>query len=98
MSSPFADAGRARACGDEHTAPSDEYAAPPATRTAEDVRAEFRAVGVSVADWAREHGFSVELTRMVLAGQRKCLRGQSHKIAVALGMKSQPSNSRLLRR
>ena len=37
---------------------------------------------------ARARGFSAELTRMVLLGKRKCLRGQSHQIAVALGIKA----------
>ncbi|WP_428003791.1 DNA-binding protein [Acidovorax sp.] len=52
------------------------------------VRRSFDELGVSIADWARERGFSVPLTRMVLAGKRKCLRGQSHQIAVALGLKT----------
>lgn len=56
-------------------------------RTEEQARSAFRAAGITVADWARERGFSVELTRMVLAGKRKCLRGQSHQIAVALRIK-----------
>lgn len=56
--------------------------------TEEEARAVFRAKGITVANWARERGFSVELTRMVLAGKRKCLRGQSHEIAVAIGIKS----------
>lgn len=56
--------------------------------TEEQSRAVFRANGTTVADWARERGFSVELTRMVLAGKRKCLRGQSHNIAVALRIKA----------
>lgn len=56
-------------------------------RTPEQVRSHFIQSGQSIADWARSRGFSVELTRMVAAGQRKCLRGQSHQIAVALGMK-----------
>lgn len=47
----------------------------------------LKAKGVTVAEWARARGFSVELTRIVLAGKRKCLRGQSHQIAVALGAK-----------
>lgn len=53
-------------------------------RREEQTRAWFRASGITVADWARERGFSVELTRMVLAGKRKCLRGQSYEIAAAL--------------
>ena len=52
-------------------------------------RSWFRASGVTVSDWARERGFSVELTRMVLAGKRKCLRGQSYEIAVAHQVASQ---------
>lgn len=55
----------------------------------ERARAWFRASGVTVAGWARERRFSVELTRMVLAGKRKCLRGQSYEIAVALQIASQ---------
>lgn len=43
--------------------------------------------GSTIAAWARQRGFSVPLTRMVLAGKRKCLRGQSHEIAVALRIK-----------
>ena len=56
-------------------------------RTSEQVRALFNESGVPISDWARERGFSVVLTRMVIAGKRKCLRGQSHQIAVELGMK-----------
>lgn len=59
-----------------------------APMSSEEVRANFRAKGINVAQWARARGFSVELTRMVLAGRRKCLRGQSHQIAVELGLKS----------
>jgi len=51
-------------------------------------KAALSMAGLSVADWARARGFSPELTRMVLAGKRKCLRGQSHQIAVELGIKS----------
>jgi len=53
-----------------------------------EVRALFEAGGVSVAEWARENGFSSGLVYEVLKGQRKCLRGQSHRIAIALGLKS----------
>lgn len=61
---------------------------PPRPLTEEQVRMTFIATGTTVADWARERGFSISLTRMVLAGKRKCLRGQSHEIAVALGLKA----------
>ena len=51
------------------------------------IRAVFEDSGVSVAEWARARGFSTSLVYQVLEGRRKCLRGQSHQIAVALGIK-----------
>jgi gp16 family phage-associated protein len=51
------------------------------------VRAVFEDSGISVAEWARARGFSTSLVYQVLEGRRKCLRGQSHQIAVALGIK-----------
>lgn len=47
----------------------------------------FEASGISVAEWARDKGFSTGLVYQVLEGNRKCLRGQSHRIALALGLK-----------
>lgn len=43
--------------------------------------------GTSVSEWARVRGFSAVLVYQVLDGRRKCMRGQSHQIAVALGLK-----------
>ena len=51
------------------------------------VRTIFEDSGISVAEWARAKGFSTSLVYQVLEGRRKCLRGQSHQIAVALGIK-----------
>lgn len=51
------------------------------------VQAWFRESGVTVADWANRNGFSPPLVYAVMKGKRKCLRGESHHIAVALGMK-----------
>lgn len=50
-------------------------------------RAVFENTGWSVAEWARLQGFSTGLVYQVLEGRRKCLRGQSYRIAVALGLK-----------
>lgn len=47
---------------------------------------DFRANGISIAKWARSHGFKVGLVYKVLGG-RKALRGESQRIARALGMK-----------
>lgn len=52
------------------------------------VRSIFTECGVSIADWARAEGFSVALVYHVIEGKRPCTRGQSHRIAVALGLKA----------
>lgn len=57
------------------------------TRTAEQVREEFQRKGISIASWAAANGFSYNMVLEVMAGRKKGLRGQSHKIAVKLGMK-----------
>jgi gp16 family phage-associated protein len=51
------------------------------------VRAAFSASGVSVADWARQNRFSTPLVYAVLQGRNQATRGESHRIAVALGIK-----------
>jgi len=56
-------------------------------KTLKEVRDEFHRSGKSVMTWAKEHGFTVNLVYEVLNGKRKCFRGQSHRIAVRLGVK-----------
>lgn len=56
-------------------------------RTPEEVRAELASKGISVSQWAASNGFSVNLVFEVLAGRKQGIRGQSHKIAVKLGLK-----------
>ena len=51
------------------------------------IRSLIEESGVSVAEWARANGFSSGLVYAVLEGRRKCLRGQSFRIAVALGLR-----------
>jgi gp16 family phage-associated protein len=53
----------------------------------EQVQAWFHESGVCVGDWANKNGFSPALVYAVIKGKRKCIRGESHRIAVALGMK-----------
>jgi gp16 family phage-associated protein len=55
-----------------------------------EARQALRANGRSVAEWARHNGFPAALVYAVLGGRRKCLRGESHRIAVALGLKALP--------
>lgn len=47
----------------------------------------FRDHGINVRAWAADRGFNPALVYSVLRGERKCLRGQSHEVAVALGLK-----------
>ena len=62
-------------------------------KTRKQVRDEFASRGWSYSDWARQRGYSAALVCMIVndddgTPQRKCLRGESHNIAVELGLKS----------
>ena len=56
-------------------------------RTTEQARAELQRKGVSVTQWAVSNGFSPNLVFEMLSNRRKPTRGQTHNIAVALGIK-----------
>ncbi|NDV20859.1 DNA-binding protein [Pseudodesulfovibrio sp. JC047] len=56
-------------------------------RTSEEVRAEFRRKGISISQWAVANGFPPNLVYEVLAKRRNPTRGQTHRIAVTLGLK-----------
>lgn len=57
-------------------------------RTADEARAELKRKGVSISQWATSNGFTTNLVYEVLSGKRACNFGQSHRIAVALGIKA----------
>lgn len=61
-------------------------------RTPEDVLDGFRARGETVTAWAYEHGFPRQSVYAVLQGRSTCIRGTAHRIAVALGIKADPSD------
>lgn len=56
-------------------------------KTLEQVKAEFKRRGETVAHWARKHGFAIDHVRAVLRGKAKGCWGESHKIAVTLSIK-----------
>lgn len=56
-------------------------------KTPEEVRREFREAGISVAQWARTHGFDRMTVVDLLRGNRKGNYGEAHRAAVALGLK-----------
>ncbi|RJF93004.1 hypothetical protein [Sphingomonas cavernae] len=50
--------------------------------------------GISVRNWANQHNFPEALVYTILRGQRRCKRGLSHRIAVALGIKDSDAVAR----
>lgn len=58
------------------------------TQTADQIKAKFRADGVTIVSWAAERGYKYHDVINVLAGVKKGVRGKAHEIAVALGMKA----------
>jgi gp16 family phage-associated protein len=60
------------------------------SKTPDQVRREFREKGVTLTEWAKANGFPLSAVNAVLIGHNKGYRGQSHKIAVALGIKASP--------
>ena len=68
-----------------------------ALRTPEELRRDFETRGMSVATWARRHGYSPFGVYDVLLGRTKGLRGESHNIAVALGIKAGSINTNVNR-
>ncbi|GAB1388967.1 hypothetical protein MASR1M6_11480 [Rubrivivax sp.] len=58
------------------------------TKTPEQVRAEFTAAGIPVAEWCRAHGIDRNVVVDLLRGRTQGLRGEAHRAAVALGLKA----------
>lgn len=67
----------------------------PALRTPEQVREWFIANGINVSEWARANGVSRYTVYDLLRGKRVGRRGDSHRAAIALGMKADPESLKL---
>lgn len=65
----------------------------PNTYPTEQVRQEARdrlaRQGITAKEWAEKHDLSPSTVYAVLNGQKKCLRGESHRAAVLLGIKEE---------
>jgi gp16 family phage-associated protein len=61
------------------------------------VKAQFIAGGISIAEWARANSFSAKLVYRVLDGTVQGSRGKAHTIACKLGLKGNPEDCRLRR-
>lgn len=56
------------------------------------VKERFKAEGVTIADWARAHGFKPLTVYRVIEGKSKGHRGEAYHVAIALGLKAAPAN------
>ena len=61
--------------------------------TVEDIKQRFEAEGETICGWAEKRGVSKHTVYAVLNGRVCGKRGLSHKIAIALGLKSLPSSA-----
>lgn len=57
-------------------------------KTIDQVRADFQAAGITLSEWARANGFHRMTVVDLLRGSRQGLRGETHRCAVALGLKT----------
>ena len=51
---------------------------------------ELRSAGISIPQWAKANKFNTPTVKAVLYGHSKGVRGDAHKVAVALGFKTGP--------
>ncbi|ARU88271.1 DNA-binding protein [Pseudomonas sp. M30-35] len=58
-----------------------------ATRTPAQAKAWLDSLGITIKDFADNHGLDPATTYQVLAGTKKGKRGEAHKAAVLLGIK-----------
>ena len=56
-------------------------------KTREQVQVEFLVAGITLSEWARANGFHRMTVVDLLRGTRIGLRGETHRCAVALGLK-----------
>lgn len=61
--------------------------------TPQQIKEQFRLRGESVAQWADKNNFPRDVVYRVLNGRSPAWRGQCHEVAVALGLKPDPSKT-----
>lgn len=65
----------------------------PYPQTAESARAYFLQHGINRSEWARHFGIDQQAISDHLRGKLKGTWGQSHRVAVLLGLKPAPNDS-----
>lgn len=68
----------------------------PQLKTLEEARSMFTRTGTTIRQWAKDNEVHENTVYEVLAGRKKCLRGDAHKVAVLLGVKDGVIGSRAL--
>lgn len=58
-----------------------------------EVQKRFRDQGVNLREWAKANGVKEKLAYEVFSGRRSCLRGESHRVAVLMGLKDAPASA-----
>ncbi len=58
-----------------------------AVKTPADIRAELDAQGMTITEWARQHGLKEQTVKDLLLGRIKGRYGEAHRAAVMLGLK-----------
>ena len=61
-------------------------------KTNEEVREDFNQRGESISEWSKREGFDKRNVYAVISGRNKGNRGESHKIAIRLGLKKDITN------
>jgi gp16 family phage-associated protein len=64
-------------------------------KTVQEVREFLRAEGMTIAAWARKHGYRAIQVYRVLDGHNLGTYGTGHEIAVKLGLKDAPKRASL---
>ena len=59
----------------------------PTEQACAEARKRLERQGLSIKEWAEQHALNPSTVYAVLNGQKKCLRGESHRAAVLLGIK-----------
>lgn len=72
--------------------PAESIFAPIPTDLIRQARARLALAGLSVGQWAKQEGFNAKTVYDVLSGNRMAIRGKSLQIAIALGLRPDPSS------
>lgn len=59
----------------------------PTEQACDAARDRLKHLGLGAKKWAQQNGLNPSTVYAVLNGQKKCLRGESHRAAVLLGIK-----------